>query len=146
MPQQNFPTVNGQKHSYADIVTSLGDVKHRGISAVGYNTERTATDVHGQGPNRAGVALGKVKNDGSMEMYRADADAFLQTLGQGYSAVPFQIIVVYRAVIGAPLVRDTLNGVRITKVEHSPQEGDEPMKTKFTLNIGEVLLNGLSIA
>ena len=56
------------------------------------------------------------------------------------------VTVVYRAVIGAPLVRDTLNGVRITKVEHSPQEGDEPMKTKFTLNIGEVLLNGLSIA
>ena len=146
MPQQNFPTVNGQKHAYSDVVTSAADVKHRGISAVGYNTERTATDAHGQGPNRAGVALGKVKNDGSMEMYRADADAFLQTLGQGYSAVPFQIIVVYRAVIGAPLVRDTLNGVRITKVEHSPQEGDEPMKTKFTLNIGEVLLNGLSIA
>lgn len=146
MTQQRFPAINGQKHAYSDVCTTLGDIKHRGITSVGYTTETTASDAPGQGPTRAGVAMGKVKNEGSLEMYRADADAFLATLGQGYSRVPFQINVVYRAVVGSPLVRDTLNGVRITKVENTPADGDEPMKTKFTLNIGEVLLSGLSIA
>lgn len=146
MPIQEFPTVNGVKHAYADVVIAVLGRKFRGITSINYKTKRGVTSVHGQGPHRAGVAMGKVDNDGSLEMYRQDLQDLIDAIGNGYGEVPLQITVSYRARLGARLMKDTLNGARITEVDLSAQEGDDPIKGKCTLNLGEVLLNGKNIA
>lgn len=143
---QEFPSVNGVKHAYADIVIAVLGRKFRGITSINYKTKRNVGDAHGQGANRAGVAMGKVANDGSIELYREDLQNLIDAIGNGFSEVPFQITVTYRARLGARLMRDTLNGVRISEVDTTGQEGDDPIKGKATLNIGQVLLNGKSIA
>lgn len=146
MATQEFPAVNGQKHSYADVVIAVGGRKFRGISSISYKASRGMTDVHGTGPNRVGVALGKVANEGSLEMYREDFQDLLDAIGDGYSNVPLQVMVAYRVRIGARLLRDTLNGVRIKEFDLTAQEGDDPIKVKAALNIGEIIANGKRIA
>lgn len=142
MSSQDFPSINGQKHAYGDIAIRAAGAERRGITSVDYKVKRAATDAHGTGPNRVGVALGKVSSEGSMEMYREDFQTLIDALGDGYLGVPFQVVVTYRVRIGARLIVDTLNAVRITEVNPSGQEGDDPMKVKLSLNIGETLLNG----
>lgn len=142
MSDQEYPAINGQKHTFADVIIKAAGADRRGITSCDYKVKRGMTDVHGTGPNRLGVALGKVSNEGSIEMYRADFQQLIDALGDGYMSIPFQIVVIYRSRIGAPLVRDTLNGVRISESNPSGQEGDDPIKVKVTLNVGEVLLNG----
>jgi hypothetical protein len=137
-----FPEINGQKHTFADVIIAVNSAKHRGITKIDYGVKRAMNDAHGTGPNRVGVAIGKVTNEGSMEMYRADLDALLAQLGDGYTNVPLQITVIYRTRLGAPLITDTLNGVRISEIKPSASEGDEPVKASITLNVGGILLNG----
>lgn len=146
MATQDFPAINGVKHSYADIVIAANGRQFRGISSISYKTARGMTDVHGTGPNRVGVALGKVTNEGSLEMYREDAQNLIDAIGDGYSNVPLQITCNYRIRIGARLMRDTLNGTRIKEFDLTAQEGDDPVKVKIPLNIGETLINGKRIA
>jgi hypothetical protein len=48
----------------------------------------------------------------------------------------------YRTRIGARLIKDTLNGVRIMEIKPAVSEGDEPAKVSITFNVGGILLNG----
>lgn len=143
MSTQDFPAVNGQKHTFADITIAADSVKHRGFTKIDYGVKRAMNDAHGTGPNRVGVAVGKITNEASAEMYRADFDALVAQLGgDGYTNTVFQVTVVYRTRVGAPLVTDTLNGLRISEAKPSASEGDEPAKVALTLNVGSILLNG----
>jgi len=142
MSTQDFPAVNGQKHSFADITIAAGAAKRRGFTKIDYGVKRAINDAHGTGPNRVGVVVGKVTNEASAEMYRADFDELVAPLGDGYTNVAFQITVTYRTRVGAPLITDTINGVRISEAKPSASEGDEPAKVAITFNVGEILLNG----
>jgi len=142
MSTQDFPEINGQKHTFADVVIAADAKKHRGFTKLDYGVKRAMNDAHGTGPNRVGVAIGKVTNEASAEMYREDADRLVAQLGDGYTNVPFQITITYRTRIGARLIKDTLNGVRIMEIKPAVSEGDEPAKVSITFNVGGILLNG----
>lgn len=142
MSTQDFPEINGQKHTFADVVVAILATKHRGVTKIDYGVKRAMNDAHGTGPNRVGVAVGKVTNEASMEMYRADLEALLAQVGDGFTNAVLQITVSYRTRVGAPLITDTLNGVRISEVKPSASEGDEPVKVSLTLNVGGILFNG----
>lgn len=142
MATQDFPEINGQKHTFSDVTIAANAAKRRGFTKLDYGTKRAMTDCHGTGPNRVGVAIGKVTNEGSAEMYRADFEELVAPLGDGFTNVPFQITAVYRTRLGAPLITDTLNAVRIMEVKPALSEGDEAAKVSITFNIGGILFNG----
>lgn len=142
MSTQDFPEINGQKHTFADVVIAVDTAKHRGFTKMEYGVKRAMTDTHGTGPNRVGVALGKVTYEASAEMYRADLDRLLAQLGDGYTNVVFPITVSYRTRVGAPLITDALSGVRIMEIKPAASEGDEAVKASITFNVGGLLLNG----
>lgn len=147
MASQEFPVINGQKHTWSDVRTKVGGVDRRGFTSLSYTSKRTMKDQHGTGPNRVGVAIGPVTHEADAEMYREDFDDLKDSLGgDGFLGVPFQLTASYRARLGARLITDTLNSVRISEVNPSGQEGEDAIKVKLKLNVGEILYNGKRVA
>lgn len=142
MADQEYPAINGQKHMWADVIIKAAGADRRGFTSLNYKVKRAVKDLHGTGPNRVGVGLGAVTYEVDAEMYREHYQELIDALGDGYTSVPFQIVVAYRTRVGARLIRDTLNGARLVEGGVSGSEGEDAIKVKLTLNVGEILFNG----
>lgn len=142
-----YPLINGVRASWGDIEFRIRNARNLGVTEISYSQEQEPQPVYGAGVKPIGRTRGQVKPEASMTMLKEEADLLIETLGDGYGEVSFDIGVQYRLDgLGVGKVHsDAILGVRITKIEQSPSVGSEALTCKISLSVMDVLLNGKSI-
>lgn len=143
----SYPLINGHRYSFASIEFGANNAILRGVSSIDYGDELTPGKMRGTGPNVIGRTRGEYDGDADIEMYRLEWENLKSTLGQngvGFGETSFPVTVCYGEV-GQPVVTDTLEGCRITKVRTGGSEGSDPTKVKLTIDLTRILHNGVPI-
>lgn len=143
----SYPLVNGHRYSFVSIEFGANGAIMRGVSSIDYGDELTPGKMRGTGPNVIGRTRGEYDGDGEVEMYRLEWENLKSTLGVagvGFGETAWPITVTYGET-GQPVVTDTLEGCRITKVRTGGQEGSDPTKVKLTIDLLRILHNGVPI-
>lgn len=140
--------VNGVRYDFSSVDLEFAGVIKKGVKAISYSEELAPGELRGNRASMIGRTRGKYSAEGSMEMFKSEAQeflAFLAAQGQGYLETAFQINVVYSEPTTPDLTMvDTLMGVRIKKAGDELQEGEEPATIKFDLSIIKINRNGAS--
>lgn len=137
-----YPNVNGVAHEFASVEIKLGGQLYYGVTAINYKSPLKPTKQRGNHPSPLGRTSGIEEPDGDLEMFLAEAMAFIKVLGPGYKLKVFDVLVNYQAA-GMDLVTDSLLGCRIIDVEANNAAGPDPLKRKLPLDVMKVLINGL---
>lgn len=145
----SYPLILGHRHSWSSIEIGIGPSGNvvRGVSSIDYGDGLTPGKMRGTGPNVVGRTRGEYDGDAELEMYRLEWENLKSQLGQngvGFGEASFSITVQY-AESGQPVVTDTLEGCRITKVRTGGAEGSDPTKVKLSIDLMRILHNGVPI-
>lgn len=144
MPLQ-YPLVNGNRFDFSSVQITVPDLNRvfEGVKSVTYSDELKPGKLRGNRAQAVGRTRGQYEPNASIEMYKSEAQALIDALGPGYMERSFNIVVSYSEPATPDLTTvDTIQGVRITKVEDSGNEGEEPLATKFDLDPMMILRNG----
>jgi len=137
------PLINGHRFSFASIEATVNGIPLIGFKSINYSQELEPGDVFGTRSNKLGRTRGKQNANCDFEMYRLEWENLKITLGAagfGYGETPFNITVCY-ADLGAPVIVDLIEGVRITKAEFSNSEGTDATAVKLTTNVMRIREN-----
>jgi len=138
----SYPLINGHRFSFASIEAVFNGIPFVGFKSINYSQELEPGDVFGSRPQKIGRTRGKANASCDFEMYRLEWENLKTTLGiggVGYGETPFNITVTYaEQSFGGPVITDLIEGVRVTKVEFSNQEGTDPSTVKITCNVMRV--------
>lgn len=141
----SYPLINGHRYSFSSIEFGANGIVMRGVSSIDYGDELTPGKMRGTGPNVIGRTRGEYDGDASIEMYRLEWENLKSTLGTngvGFGETSFPVTVMYGET-GQPVVTDTLEGCRITKVRTGGAEGSDPTKVTLTIDLTRILHNSV---
>lgn len=162
----DFPLINGMHFDFSSIGIQLQGTRlpMTAYRSVNYSAEMTPGEVWGASAIMAGRTRGQLKANGSIEIYKSAVDDFIAAIfalaakdsvfralasgAFGYMEVPFLMIVSYSdfgidTKLSGPVV-DTLVACRVTKIEDSHNQGQEPLTSKVSLHMVGVVHNGRS--
>jgi hypothetical protein len=143
----SYPLINGHRYSWTSLEIGLNGVTMRGVSSIDYGDELKPGKMRGTGPNVIGRTRGEYDADVELEMYRLEWENLKSSLGQsgtGFGESAFPITVQY-AEANQPVVTDTIEGSRVTKVRTGGAEGTDPTKVKLSIDCTRILHNGVPI-
>jgi hypothetical protein len=145
----SYPLINGHRYSWTSVEAGIGPSGTivRGLVSADYGDELTPGKLRGTGPNVIGRTRGEYDGDAEFEMYRLEWENLKAQLGsptKGFGETAFPVTFQY-AEDGQPVVTDTLEGCRITKVRTGGQEGSDPTKVKLTIDLTRILHNNIPI-
>ncbi len=80
-----YPKVNGVRHDWTSIRLGVDGEKILGVKAVTYKHSLKGAKVWGTPANAVGRTRGKYDAEGSLELYRSEADSFIAKLTRGGS-------------------------------------------------------------
>lgn len=132
MAAPNYPVINGVSHSWADVSIDLNGEIFVGVLALNYSSALEPGEVRGTGPEVLAHTRGDATHEGSLELLKADGEAFLAALGDGFGEVRFTVTASYGAE-GLPVVTDRLIGCRIKNLSQDGAQGTDP--SKITLDL-----------
>lgn len=135
----DYPLINGHRYSFASIELTVNGRKFLGFREINYRVVREPGVVRGAHPEPLGYTRGEVSYEADVTLYAEEARELLDTLGDGYMEVPFDIVVAY-AEEGQPVVRDRLLGCTIRRVEMPSTRGTDPLEVRFELQPARILL------
>jgi hypothetical protein len=146
-PAIELPTrINGHLWDYSSVKFRINGVRIFEVTDLNYKHGLKPGVMRGTGAKKRGRTRGTYDADGGFTITKASYQLLLQVLGGGgavpYMEVPFDIQVSYGENAG-PTVTDVLEACRITEDEDSPSEGEAPATVKVTLDINEVIRNGI---
>lgn len=145
MPLQ-YPMVNGVRFDFSSVDLEFNGKIYKGVKGISYSEELAPGELRGNRAAMIGRTRGKYSAEGSMEMYKSEAQQLIEDLsaqGVGYMEASFQANVLYSEPSTPDLTKvDTLVGVRIKKAGDELQEGEEPATIKFDLSIMFISRNG----
>jgi hypothetical protein len=127
-----YPTVNGVRHSFASIELKIGTLIFVGFKSINYSRTRSRTLVRGNSPDPLGKTRGDNEYSADCELYLAEWNLLMQTLGKGYGDVLFPINVTYSE-NGFDTITDNLIGCTIDSTEASQSQGNDALTRKFNL-------------
>jgi len=137
----DYPNINGREYSHASITVKAKGQKVY-AKEVNYNDSLEPAEKRANAPQALGRTLGEYKADGSLTLFKAEADQLIALLGTGFMAVSFDIEVEYREE-GMPFTKDLLRGCRIKK-KGAKSSGNDPNEVSFDLHIMYILHNGIA--
>lgn len=140
-----YPDINGKRYSFASIEAKINGAKYLGFKSINYSDGIEPGIVKGTSPQPLGRTRGEYSASGDCEVYLEEAQAVIDALGEGWGEKPIQIVVQF-AEDGKAVQTHQLNGVLLTKAEHSNAVGTDASSVKFTMSIiSPILRNGKSI-
>lgn len=151
IPFPKYPIINGLMYSFASIEAFFNGFPVAGIVSINYKSSLKPGIARGTAATKMGRTIGDHDADCDFEMFVLDAMAFIGTLGAGgygFGVGEFIVTVGYQEIaseIPLPVVVDTIIGGRVTELAASNQQGTDPTKRKFTVDVMDVLHNGVSI-
>lgn len=138
-----FPLLNGHRHDFSSAEINVNGQLFNGIRALNYGHGLDPGELRGNRAPTIGRTRGKYAAEGDMEVYLAEYQQLILTLGSGYMERSFNIVASYNE-LGQDLVTDMLIGCRIKKASKPFQEGNEPLVVRVELHVMELRENGLS--
>lgn len=138
------PVINGHRYSWSSIEIDLGDLGgiQTGVSAISYQQSLEPSKLRGAGsPQPSGRTRGEYDAEGSVSLYKEDADNLIALLGNGFMEKVFDITVSY-ADTGNPVRTDKLFGCRIQTDEQDFSPGGDALEVTFSLNVMKLQRNG----
>jgi len=141
----NYPDINGHRYQWASVEGSFGKNITRAIKSITYGDELSVGVVRGNSVKKQGRTRGIQDPSASVVFYKAEFDALVAELGDGFGEKPFDVKLSY-ADTGQPTQTDTIVGARMTKYEVSGEEGEDAIEVDCDLDPMDVLIGGKSIA
>lgn len=141
-----YPLINGVRYDFSSIEVVLDPIGRKtiGVQALSYKNALKPGIVRGTSARKNGRTRGQHEPDASITMYKEEADALIDELGDGYGEVPFDIVVNF-ADEGQPLSTTVIVGARIVDDGEDFKEGSDALMTKFDLDVMDILKNNKSI-
>jgi hypothetical protein len=136
-----YPLVNGKRYDFSSITLQLPNGKMLGFKEVTYSVKLEPGEVRGAHPQILGRTRGNYTAEGSLTVFRQEADEIRTALGDGYMEKEFDITVTYGE-DGQPTVTDILKACRIVNDDASRSQGQDPLEEKLDLSILSVRKNG----
>lgn len=148
MPLQRitYPDIIGIRYSFRSIEMTSNGLVFAGFKSINYSNMLEPQDVWGTAPQKIGRTRGKQNAEASAEVYKEEWENYRISLagGIGYMEIPHLITCCYNE-IGQTPITDILVGVRITKAENSPSEGDDALTVKLIYNVMRLEEGGAGI-
>lgn len=136
-----YPLINGTRHSFSSIELKLNGNIFIGFKSINYSRSRSRTAVYGNSPDPIGKTRGTNEYTADVELYLAEWNQFMESIGEGYGDVFFQVLVTYSE-NGFDTIQDTINGCTIDGLEVSQSQGSDPLVRKFEMSPLKSLFNG----
>ena len=139
-----YPLINGHRYSWASIELGVAGDLTRGFKSINYSDGLEPGKVPGTDPSAIGRTRGKHTAEGSVEMYRTEAQNLIEKIGDGFYEVAWDITVCYREP-GLPIITDSIRGVRLKKTNADNSDGSDASSLKFDPDIIlPILWNGIA--
>jgi hypothetical protein len=143
-----YPTVNGNRYSWASIEIQIAGTPYRGVKGVDYKDAIERIKQWGTGRRPLGRTAGKYDPDGSLEVFKEEAvyirSALAALSGAGWGEAAFQIVISYdEKNIGN--VTDKLLNCMVIDVSDSHSQSADGITEKWTLSVIDITRNGLSM-
>lgn len=138
------PTINGNRVAWSSVEIKVAAQRILGVKNVSFKDTSKPGSVRGTHQQRIGKTPGDLESEGSIELYNAEAELLLVTLGDGYMEVEFDIFIAYRAKNGGGMSKRELRQCQISGIDESHSQSTEALTTKFDLDIGHIVRNGLN--
>ena len=141
-----LPNFDGTLWSFASAEIDCAGRSVFGVSARGWKEELKAENEYGNGPVPIGRPVGQWTGSADMEIVLQEYLTLIQTLGNGYGRVPFNIGATYVEVDGPGVLPVQLLNVRLMSPEVANANDGKATRVKVGLSLVQpVLVNGLSI-
>lgn len=144
MATVKYPKVNGVRFGWSSIELKLNGKPYVGVKSVNYSEKLEPTKIFGLAAQPIGRTRGEYSAEGSLEMYKAEAEALKDDLagkGNGWGEVPFDVVIQF-AEADEPPITVELIGCRIKASDNSASQGGDPLVEKYDLDIMYVITNG----
>lgn len=152
----SYPVVNGIRFDFSSIQFRVNGKVFPGIKSLSFNHAMEPGLVRGTAAQVIGRTRGQYNSEGSVELYREDADDFLTIIapnsfvtggqnGTGFMEVQFDVGVTYFEPIQGltPAAQmDIMKGCRIKKEDISNASGSDPSTIKYDFHIMYLIRNG----
>lgn len=145
-----FPLINGVRHAFSSISlrlqpsgedVSLPEVR-MWCKSIDYDRKRERGEVRANHPDPIAHTLGENSYEASIEIYRAEFQLILSTLGAGYGDVPFTLFVTWGC-NGFETVTDELRGCHIDSSGSGGSQGTDPSAVTIDLKPLKILFGGV---
>ena len=137
-----YPLINGMRHSFASIKLQIQNTKFTGFKSINYNYAKTREEARGNHPDALGKTRGENAYKCDVEVYLAEFNAFIATLGAGWGQIFFTVLVSYSE-NGFDITQDTILGCTIDEIDASQGQGPSALTRKLTFAPLKILYNGL---
>lgn len=140
-----YPLVNGSAFSYSSIEWNLGGQIFRGFKSINYSRKRDRPKQWGNSPDPLFKVVGKNDYTADGELYLAEFNNFVTSLGQGYGDKFFTTYVTFQQQ-NFPVAQVQILGCTLDEVTASFSEGTDALSMKFVLNPLKIYLtiNGVT--
>lgn len=150
----DFPIINGQMVSWAELTPSIEihdgeSIQTKDFAAIDYSDSLEGTKVPGVGPKHVGDTVGVYNAEGSITLYRAAAQRFMEALAAANSRgaaglTKFDLVVSYAPLTGSgEVITDKLIGCRIASRQVTTAPSADAITVVLPLMVSEVILGGV---
>jgi hypothetical protein len=147
-----YPLVGGNRHSSASAELKIFNgtqqippgLPFAGWSKISYEWELTPVYVKGHHPDPIAMTIGEAKYTLEWDVYLAEYNLLLATLGQGFATMYLQFQVSYTE-NGFDTIVDTINGVRLTTGGAELTTNADPLKRTIKCMPLKILPNGVDM-
>ncbi len=136
----NYPDINGNRFEWASVEIRCDGRRYLGCKSLSYSQELAPGEVWGNHAQKIGRTRGELKPEGSLEMFKEEADDLISAFGDGYMEKAFDVVANYVETFRIQTV--VLHGCRIKKVDDSHSQGTDALTTKFDLDVMWIERNG----
>lgn len=147
----SYPLIQGVRYDHSSLDIKLAGTSQfsLGIKSLDYSDNLEPGKVFGTAAQKLAETRGQYDAEASLELYRAEYDAFAlyltqQNPGIGLYEIRWNIDVNYLPEGGLALVTDNIVSVRIKKPQRSSAAGSDPTAVKVDLSPMYIIGNGIN--
>lgn len=137
----SYPTINGNRFSFASIELDVRGRIFKGFSDITYSQDLEPGEVRGTGPQLLGRTRGDLKAEGSLGIYIEEDAELIAAIGHGFLEAVFPIVCTF-AEEGMTPITDTIVGARFKNGARSFQKGTDGLTIKRDFTALYILENG----
>lgn len=145
MPTISYPDNDGVKFDFTSIELDIAGTKFVGVTTVSYSDELEPGPVRASYAHELGATRGEYSAEASMTVLKEEMPNLLALLSdaekKGFGEKFFTATVQYSET-GKPVQTDTLEGVRIKKLDNDHQTGPDALVVKIDLRVGLIVHDG----
>jgi len=141
-----YPLINGRKydHSSVEIQISTATVSklYMGVTSLEWSQTLEPGMIRGTRPEKIARTTGEHDSEGGFSLPLEDFAALVGDLGNGYMAIPFNIVANYSNE-GQQNTKIELIGCRITGHDGGSEEGGDPALEEVSIDVMRIEINGV---